>query len=111
MSPLGTVPRVGGRPHGRRHHRLPEMGREGGRAIRTELALTALILGSAALAADFAVNTTLDGADVLPGDGVCETSAGSGTCSLRAAIQEANAFAGADRIDLPAGTYGAAGPR
>ena len=27
------------------------------------------------------------------------------TCSLRAAIQEANALAGADAITLPAGTY------
>jgi CSLREA domain-containing protein len=53
-------------------------------------------------AATFSVTTTSDSSDVTPGDGVC--SDGSG-CSLRAAISEANALAGADTISLPAGTY------
>ena len=47
--------------------------------------------------------TVLDGVDVAHGDGVCATAAA--TCSLRAAVQEANALVGADIIVLPAGTY------
>jgi hypothetical protein len=39
----------------------------------------------------------------VPGNGVCATSAAA--CTLRAAIQEANALDGADTITLPAGTY------
>jgi uncharacterized repeat protein (TIGR01451 family)/CSLREA domain-containing protein len=37
----------------------------------------------------FIVNTTADGADTSPGDGLCMTA--SSKCSMRAAIQEANA--------------------
>src|SRR5262249_2420941 len=37
------------------------------------------------------------------GDGSCATADGS--CTLRAAVQEANARAGADSIELPAGVY------
>ncbi|MEO5720579.1 MAG: choice-of-anchor Q domain-containing protein [Chthoniobacterales bacterium] len=54
-------------------------------------------------AATFAVNTTADTQDAIPGNGICADS--SGACSLRAAITEANALAGADTITLPAGTY------
>lgn len=54
-------------------------------------------------AAVFNVNTTADTQDATPGNGTCADSAGS--CSLRAAITEANALAGADIINLPAGTY------
>ena len=49
------------------------------------------------------VNSTLDAIDGNPGDGVCDD--GSGNCTLRAAIMEANAIAGADTITLPAGLY------
>jgi CSLREA domain-containing protein len=38
------------------------------------------------------VNNTGDGADATPGNGVCETATGNGLCTLRAAIQEANAL-------------------
>jgi CSLREA domain-containing protein len=51
----------------------------------------------------FTVNTTADTLDANPGDGFCADAAGS--CSLRAAIGEANALAGADIIMLPPGTY------
>ena len=51
----------------------------------------------------FVVNATSDAVDASPGDGVCAT-AGS-VCTLRAAIQEANAHAGVDRIVLPVGTF------
>ncbi len=37
----------------------------------------------------FMVNSTLDGGDAVPGDGMCETATPS-ECTLRAAIQEAN---------------------
>ena len=56
-------------------------------------------------AATFTVNSTADFVDANPGNGVCETAPGNGVCTLRAAIQEANALAGADTIILPAGTY------
>jgi len=49
------------------------------------------------------VDSTTDAADAHPGDGVCDI--GNGTCTLRAAVQEANALPGADTIILPAGTY------
>ncbi len=41
--------------------------------------------------------------DALPGDGVCATA--DGVCSLRAAVQEANALTGVHAITLPDGTY------
>ena len=53
--------------------------------------------------ATFFVNTTVDAVDELPGDGICD--AGDGDCSLRAAIMEANALAGADEVTLPEGIY------
>ena len=53
--------------------------------------------------ATFTVNSTADAVDSNPGDGICED--GAGNCTLRAAITEANALAGPDTIDLPAGSY------
>ena len=50
----------------------------------------------------FTVNTVLDAPDVAL-DGVCATPAR--TCSLRAAIQEANAASVASHITVPSGTY------
>src|SRR5918992_2700663 len=52
---------------------------------------------------NFEVNSTADALDAKVGDGLCRTSAG--TCTLRAAIQEANAVTGGDVILVPAGTY------
>ena len=49
------------------------------------------------------VNSTADAVDASPGDGRCESS--SGECTLRAAIQEANALPGSNTINLSAGTY------
>lgn len=54
-------------------------------------------------AVNFPVNDFGDTLDANPGDGSCAD--GSGMCTLRAAIGEANALAGADTITLPAGTY------
>ncbi len=53
--------------------------------------------------ADFAVNSSADAVDASPGDGQCATA--GGVCTLRAAIQETNALAGADTINLPSGVY------
>src|SRR5512139_933240 len=54
-------------------------------------------------AVNFPVDSTADDVDAAPGDGLCATAGGA--CTLRAAIQEANAKAGDDTIDVPAGTY------
>lgn len=51
----------------------------------------------------FSVDSTADLGDAVPGDGICD--AGGGVCTLRAAVQEANALAGADYVVLGAGTY------
>jgi CSLREA domain-containing protein len=56
-----------------------------------------------ARAAAFTVNSSADLADANLGDGICASSAGS--CTLRAAIQEANALPGGDTIAIPSGTY------
>jgi CSLREA domain-containing protein len=70
---------------------------------RVVLILTALIaMGGGAHGATFNVNTTADGADAVI-NGVCATAGGQ--CSLRAAVQEANAAADDDTIEVPAGTY------
>lgn len=42
----------------------------------------------------FTVNNLGDAADATPGNGVCETATGNGVCTLRAAIEEANALPG-----------------
>ncbi|WP_025323329.1 choice-of-anchor Q domain-containing protein [Deferrisoma camini] len=49
------------------------------------------------------VDSTADAVDADPGDGVCADA--SGACTLRAAVQEANACPGDQEIVLPAGTY------
>lgn len=58
-----------------------------------------------AAASTFTVNDTADLPDAAPGDGVCLSS--EGTCTLRAAVMEANhsGLTGADGVVLPAGTY------
>ena len=50
----------------------------------------------------FTVDSTADDPDFSTADGVCDTddSMGDGPCTLRAAIQQANASAGADTIDF-----------
>jgi CSLREA domain-containing protein len=68
------------------------------------LALMALVASATPAAAkSFTVNSTADQADASAGNGVCQTS--SGACTLRAAIQEANALVGADDVTVPAGHY------
>ncbi|MCF6324079.1 MAG: hypothetical protein L3J89_07140 [Gammaproteobacteria bacterium] len=57
------------------------------------------------LAFNFTVNNNNDIVDSTPGDGICETGPGNGICTLRAAIQESNAWPGKDSIHLPSDTY------
>ena len=45
----------------------------------------------------------MDAGDASPGDGVCATAAAE--CTVRAAVEESNAFAGHERVDVPAGVY------
>jgi len=67
-------------------------------------AILLFIFGSAhVFAADFTVTTNLDEVDSNTGDGICLTA--SGYCSLRAAVQQANALAGPDHIFLDSTTY------
>lgn len=67
--------------------------------------LVALVLcPSRGGAVTFTVTRTDDQLDSAPGDGQCNALNGGG-CSLRAAVQEANALFGADGIYLPPGTY------
>ena len=64
---------------------------------------SALLLACAATvasAATFTVNSTADGPDAAPGNGVC--AAAGGPCTLRAAVMEANALSGADKVQLAA---------
>jgi hypothetical protein len=57
----------------------------------------------AAAAGPFIVNVAYDAVDVLSGDGNCDD--GTGNCTLRAAVMEANAWAGWDDIDVPGGVF------
>lgn len=63
----------------------------------------ATTLSVTAAAADFTVDSSVDSLDVAPGDGDCADPLGR--CSLRAAVMETNALAGADVITLPSGSY------
>ena len=51
----------------------------------------------------FNVTSTSNLGDSTPGNGICASA--FGVCTLRAAIEETNALAGADTINLPAGIY------
>lgn len=79
--------------------------------LTVSLVLLALIVPTPAspvraeLTATFTVNAGNDEIDFFPGDGICETATGNHICTLRAAIMEANAFPGADTINLPYSTY------
>jgi len=61
---------------------------------------------SQAHALDFFINSTVDAPDAVPGDGLCNpVNALPQTCTLRAAIMEANALGGAHNLFLPVGVY------
>ncbi|RIK98797.1 MAG: hypothetical protein DCC71_20775 [Proteobacteria bacterium] len=69
--------------------------------VRTALAVA--FLHAPAHAASFQVTSTLDAGDASPGNGLCADALGA--CTLRAAIEEANALAGRDAISVPSGSY------
>jgi hypothetical protein len=75
------------------------------KSVALVLWLVALVSSTAAGAAVFNVDDTADLVDANLADGVCSTAVG--TCTLRAAVQQANALTGAgtDTINVPAGTY------
>ena len=61
------------------------------------------LFSASTFAANFSVNSVDDLVDADLSDGLCATS--TGVCTLRAAIQQANALAGEDRVLIPAGEY------
>ncbi len=65
------------------------------------LFLFILALTISSSAATFTVNSSDDGADTTRGDGICASGANA-VCTLRAAVQEANALAGDDVINFDA---------
>src|SRR5262245_44840178 len=77
------------------------------RPARTRFVAASLLLGvsaSASALTTFSVNDTTDRVDDNLADGICHTA--QGTCSLRAAIMQANHTADASWIVLPSGNYG-----
>ncbi len=67
--------------------------------IRSIIIVAGMIfLGHYTQAASFVVNSTLDTRDAVPGDGLCEDAGGN--CTLRAAIDEAQAKKGPDTITI-----------
>src|SRR5262249_4416352 len=46
----------------------------------------------------FTVDSSLDDSDAFPGDGICASP--SGRCTLRAAVEESNALAGENTIEI-----------
>lgn len=73
------------------------------------LVVVIVLASSPASAAVFVVNDDSDTSDSVPGDGTCANA--ESRCTLRAAIDEANALAGADEISLPAGRFRISGGR
>ena len=77
-----------------------------GRLLLVAASACAFAAEAGAAPLTFTVNSPADVPDVNPGDGVCETVAANGICTLRGAIQESNAHVGADTIVLqPNVTY------
>ena len=69
--------------------------------------LASLMLSSSAGSATFIVDSEVDAVDANPGDGICASAVDG--CTLRAAVMETNALAGADGIAIPAGFYAMGG--
>ncbi|MBI5753729.1 hypothetical protein HZA40_01130, partial [Candidatus Peregrinibacteria bacterium] len=60
------------------------------------------IFANTVFAVTFTVNNNGDASDATPGNGICATS--GAVCTLRAAIEEANALAGTDTINFSSGS-------
>src|SRR5713226_1492403 len=76
-----------------------------GLALVAGLGLSVRPLPAAAASLTFQVTTTTDAPDASPGDGICADAAGQ--CTLRAAVQEADAQPSGSTITIlvPAGTF------
>lgn len=84
--------------------RIGPVGGQMDRKLVSSLTLALLLGGTThVLGANLNVDTTADSPDAKPGDGQCLAKAGG--CTLRAAIEEANATTLADTINVPPGTY------
>ncbi len=70
------------------------------RRLLASILMIALVSNSA-FASTFIVTSDLDSSDASPGNGFCDI--GGTICTLRAAIEEANALAGADTINFTTG--------
>jgi len=78
------------------------------RMIGFSVAASLLLANGVSAQVTFTVNSTDDGVDANGADGICETAppAPAGTCTLRAAVMQANRIPGAGAvINVPAGTY------
>lgn len=67
------------------------------------IALTTLLSTNIVLAAEFTVNATYNAPDADPTDEICADS--QGLCTIRAAVEQANALIGPDLVMIPAGKY------
>lgn len=74
-------------------------------ACAAMLAISLLGAARDARATFYQVNSAADVPDANTATAACETATGNGICTLRAAVQQANAHAGLDTILVPAGTY------
>src|SRR5260370_25108177 len=76
-----------------------------GLALLAGLGLSIRPPAAAAATVTFQVTTTTDAPDASPGDGICADAAGQ--CTLRAAVQEADAQPSGSTITIlvPAGTF------
>jgi CSLREA domain-containing protein len=71
--------------------RLRTLSQRGWLALALAGVASAILVGTVlAAGTTFTVNSTGDGADANPGDGVCDTAAAGTECTLRAAIGQAN---------------------
>lgn len=74
-------------------------------ALASLIAISVAGSAEAATSLSFTVNTTADAHDATPGDGLCAST--SAQCTLRAAVEEANAQPAGTTVTVtvPAGTY------
>ncbi|REJ81263.1 MAG: CSLREA domain-containing protein [Acidobacteria bacterium] len=100
---------MNGRGERRRERGRRWAGRSGPPLARLLVAVLVLVSGAlmfcaAASARQFVVTSSGDQGDANPGNGFCATPGMFASCTLRAAVEEANAYPGADEIVIGAGT-------
>lgn len=75
-------------------------------AVAVVLTLLAFAHPRTAVGATYTVTSLGDFHDYLPGDGICSAGAADPSCSLRAAIEQANQHAGTDTVLFQGGLNG-----